>query len=149
MNDPGDKALRNLKQILARDPLLRDLIDPSLTDAPRAARFTPDVDVLESEAGWELLVDLPGLRPEQVQVEIEGARLVVSGDRPDLRGGQRARVAERSHGPFKREFLLPFAVSQESIRARLADGVLRIHLPRVGAASGPRRVAVETEGSGA
>ena len=142
MPDTADLALRNLQRLIARDPLLRDIVNPSLPDAKRQARFSPDVDVLETDKGWRLLLELPGVPRDSIAVEVSGARLVVSGKKPDARGGLRARVSERSTGPFRREFLLPFQVIQESIRARMDNGLLTVDLPRTSTA-GKRTVPIE------
>ncbi len=142
MPDTADLALRNLQRLIARDPLLRDIVNPSLPDAKRQARFSPDVDVLETDKGWRLLLELPGVPRDSIAVEVSGARLVVSGKKPDARGGLSARVSERSTGPFRREFLLPFQVIQESIRARMDNGLLTVDLPRTSAA-GKRTVPIE------
>ena len=142
MQDTADLALRNLQRLIARDPLLRDIVNPSLPDARRQAKFSPEVDVLETEDGWRLLLELPGVPRDTIEVTVSGARLVVKGHKPTHRDGLNARTKERSTGPFRREFLLPFQVIQESIRARMDNGLLTIDLPRTDAA-GSRRVPVE------
>ncbi len=144
MPDTADLALRNLERLISRDPLLRDIVNPNLPDAKRQARFTPDVDVLETEDGWRILMELPGVPRDAIHVEVEGARLVVRGKKPKNHEGRRARIAERATGPFRREFLLPFQVTQEGIRARFVDGVLDIRLPQ-NDSSGRRSVPIEVE----
>ena len=56
----ADSALKQLEKLIARDPLLRDIVNPSLPAPRRAARFEPAVDVLETASGWLVLVDVPG-----------------------------------------------------------------------------------------
>jgi HSP20 family protein len=140
--DTADLALRNLQRLISRDPLLRDIVNPSLPDAKRQARFSPDVDVLETTEGWRLLIELPGVPRDTIGVEVSGARLVVSGRKPAHRGDLPSRVSERATGPFRREFLLPFQVIQEAIRARMENGLLTVDLPRTDA-GGKRKVPVE------
>jgi HSP20 family protein len=99
------------------------------------------VDVLEREGGWTILMEVPGMSRDRVKVRLDGTRLTVSGETPARPEG-RARVSERVSGPFEREFLLPFHVRADAIRARLVDGLLEIELPRSGAEGG-RDVTVE------
>jgi HSP20 family protein len=140
-SDPADLALKNLERLIAKDPLLRDIVNPTLPAAKRSARCNPAVDVIETEESWVLLVDLPGVEREGLQVRLDGTRLTISGDKPSLRSG-RARVSERESGPFSRDFLLPFQVNAEGIKAKLENGVLEVTLPRAGKAT-VRTVTVE------
>jgi len=133
--NPADLALRNLQRLIERDPLLRDIVNPSLPDAKRSAKFSPDVDVIESEDGWLLVLDLPGVPKQGLKLSVEGSRLTVSGTKPPRPAG-RAKIAERAVGPFKREFLLPFQVSPTGIKASFDNGVLEITVPRAGEATG-------------
>lgn len=129
-SEPSDVALRNLQRLVERDPILRDIVNPSLPAARRAARLVPPVDVIERDDGWTLILEVPGVAREALTVHLDGSRLTVSGEKPDRTG--KARVAERETGPFVREFLLPFQVRPDAIRAKLDAGVLTIHLPRTG-----------------
>lgn len=138
--DPSTLALQNLERLISRDPILRDIVNPTLP-APKRTRSAPAVDVVESEEGWIVTMDLPGVAKEAVKVRLDGTKLVVSGETPARDAGQ-VRVSERATGPFRREFLLPFHVRPDAIRARLQDGLLRIELPRSGSASA-REVPIE------
>ena len=150
-SDPADLALRNLERLVARDPILRDIVNPTLPAARRAARLVPPVDVLEGPDGWTLLVELPGVPRDTLRVRLDGTRLTVSGEKPKIPGSQPGsparregaapRVAERDTGAFTREFLVPFQVRPERIEAKLEDGVLTIVLPRTGA-DGARDITV-------
>lgn len=131
--DPSDAALKNLERLISRDPLLRDIISPSLPGARRAARFSPEVDVIEDGEGWTVWLEVPGVDRESLHVDVEGTRLTIRGEKRLLRAAEaQVRVAERVGGRFSREFLLPFAVAADQISARLHDGVLTVRLPRIG-----------------
>lgn len=134
-SDPSDVALRNLRRLVEQDPILRDIVHPTLPSARRQARYQPAVDVLENATGWTLILDVPGVAREALSVRLDGTRLTIRGDRTIDRGGARVRVGERETGPFVREFLVPFAVRADAIAARLENGVLTVVLPR----SGPER----------
>lgn len=135
-SDPVDLALRNIERLIDRDPLLRDILHPSLPRATgRSARFVPAVDVVETDGGWTILMELPGVPRSDVRVRLDGTRLVVRGTKPAGRDG-RTPVAERESGPFTREFVVPFAVDAPRITARLEEGLLHIVLPKAGSGAG-------------
>lgn len=134
-SDHADLALRQLEKLIARDPLLRDIVNPSMPAPRRSKRFEPAVDVLEHEHGWTVLLDVPGVPRSMLKVRLDGTRLTISGDRPSGRDAAAARVSEREAGPFRREFLLPFQVRGDAIKATLEHGVLRVDLPRSGPAA--------------
>lgn len=136
MSTPSDVALSHFKKLLSRDPMLRDLLSDALPGLARGPGFTPDVDVYETPGAHRVFVDLPGVAREQVHVRLEGARLVVEGERtaPAVDHG-RARGLERGFGTFRREFLLPPDVDAERVEASLDDGVLAVTIPRVGGGS--------------
>jgi HSP20 family protein len=132
-SDPSDVALRNLRRLVERDPILRDIVNPSLPAARRAARLVPPVDVIEHDDRWTLVLEVPGVAREAIKVHLDGSRLTITGTK--ARGwedGGRSRVSERETGSFTREFLVPFQVRPDAIRAHLADGVLTVVLPRSG-----------------
>ena len=92
-SDPSDVALRNLRRLVERDPILRDIVNPSLPAARRASRLVPPVDVIEHEDRWTLILEVPGVAREALKVHLDGSRLTVSGEKPGRTG--QARVAER------------------------------------------------------
>ena len=128
----SDAALHKLEEMVSRDPFLRDVFAEVLPRQTRGHRFSPDIDVLEVDGGYQILLDVPGVERESLEVTIDGTKLIVAGTKaqrhPD---GGKVKVGERGHGAFKREFLLPCAVDPASLRAKLADGVLRVDVPRV------------------
>lgn len=102
--------------------------------APRNARpaFEPAVDVVEHENGYELRAELPGLKPEEVDVSVDGNVLTVKGerrfeDKADKAGYHRI---ERRYGAFQRSFNLPDTVNADAIEATLENGVLALYLPK-------------------
>jgi HSP20 family protein len=95
--------------------------------------WTPPADVYETAEGFVVQVDLPGLTAEDVEVQVDGDRLV-------LRGRRRPREAarpdnyfrmERSYGPFVRTFVLAPDVDPDRVTAQFRDGLLRLELPKV------------------
>jgi HSP20 family molecular chaperone IbpA len=121
-----------IERVLARDPVLRDVLTRTLPKSVRPLKFTPDVDVVELDDCFLLVLDVPGVARDTLSVELDGAKLVVEGNK-SLRhpGGGKIKVGERTDGKFKREFLLPAHVNGDAVTARLEDGVLTIQVPRM------------------
>lgn len=136
MAHPTDVALSHLKKVLARDPMLRDILADAIPGLTPTGPFQPDVDVLDTEGAHVLLIDVPGIAKDTVHVRLEGARLVVEGTRPaPSLAGASIRTRERAYGSFKREFLLPPDVVADDVTAAMDDGVLTVTVPRKGSAS--------------
>lgn len=92
----------------------------------------PVVDVYETENALVLDAEIPGVRKEEVTVEIREQRLTIRGERrrnPVLQDDQYIR-RERYFGGFQRTFNLPYAVNPDAVRARFKDGVLIVELPK-------------------
>ncbi len=105
--------------------------------------FAPRFDVKEDKGEYVLSADLPGVKPEAVEVALLGDRLKVSGRRESSREeeGGHTHLSEISYGSFAREFTLPESVDGEHVQANLKDGVLTLHLPKKPEAQ-PRKIAV-------
>ena len=94
--------------------------------------FSPRADVAEMDSGFEISVDLPGLNPEDVELEIESGVLNVSGSREKQteEEGKTYRRVERRHGTFRRSFSLGEDIDTDKVEAEYKDGVLRITIPK-------------------
>jgi HSP20 family protein len=92
----------------------------------------PVVDVFETDEAIELCAELPGMRAEDVKIDITDNVLSVSGERKLEKEENREgyRRIERSYGSFERSFTLPHNVDQDHINAELRDGVLRLTVPK-------------------
>jgi len=125
----------SLRPSRALSTLLADMLrDPQAAPAQAAPAFTPATDVVETAQGFELLLTLPGVKKEAVNIEFTDNQLVVSGERnnPVATTGEDApklRRTENAYGAFTRSFRLPDTVSVKNISAELTDGVLRVTLP--------------------
>lgn len=147
MARPSDIALGHLKRVLSRDPVLRDVLLSALPGMPKAGGFDPDADVHDTPEGHVVMLDVPGVPKAAIRVAIDGAHLVVEGERvaPSLGeapAGPTLTSGERAFGAFRREFLLPPDVDAEKIAATLVDGVLRVEIPRRGGRSTSRTVPI-------
>ena len=114
----------------------RDLLMASLIAVPACQRWDADtdwfpaVDITEDGREYILEVDLPGLKPEQIQVSVNNGALCVSGDRLRAYPGGKSLRVERPSGAFVRRLPLPQDARSGEIHASLCDGVLELRMPR-------------------
>jgi HSP20 family protein len=108
-------------------------------------KFAPMANVAETETHYEVTIELPGMTPEEFNVELRNGELWVTGERKEEKDekGKTFHRSERRHGEFKRVFVLPAAINEDKVAAEYKDGILRITVPKVEAAK-PKRVAVKT-----
>ena len=94
--------------------------------------FVPTTDLVETENQFELTVDLPGMKPEEVHVEFKDGALWVSGNREEKKEekGETHHWMERRYGEFRRVLPMPAAVDENAIEAKFEDGVLKITVPK-------------------
>jgi len=109
-----------------------------------AQNFNPAVDIVENDGAYLVKAELPGVAPENIDVQVENDVLTVRGERKsdsvEERGGYR-RV-ERSYGSFARSFALPKGTKAEAIEAQVEHGVLTLTIPKA-AAQISRKVEVK------
>jgi HSP20 family protein len=109
-----------------------------------AASWVPPVDVREEVDTIRISAELPGVKPEDVKISVEGKVLTVQGTKQQEAEQRTERVHryERPYGSFARTFALPATVDTEQIKAGFDNGVLTITLPKAAQAK-PRQIAVE------
>jgi HSP20 family protein len=106
----------------------------------QAGGFTPMLDVRETDEEYLVLVDLPGVRSDEVAIEVSDQVLSVSGSRAPVETGE-AQLSERPHGSFVRTLTLPQGVDEEKIVANYSDGVLELHVPKP-AEQRPKKITI-------
>ena len=116
--------------------------------AQATAEWAPSVDVLQKEGDLVVRAEMPGVKPEDVEVAVHNGVLSISGERKVDEEEERAGyyVRELRHGSFRRSMLLPEGVEEEKIHARYQDGILEVTLEGAAAAREPKRVQIETSG---
>lgn len=110
---------------------------PSLFDG----RFTPPADIEESDDSYLVDIELPGVRKQDLDIEIAGRRLTVRGERKEKERVGILRRRERTVGRFQYEVTLPGAVDDAGIVASLDEGVLTVRVPKP-ESERPRRIPV-------
>ncbi len=109
---------------------------PSLAEG-----FTPLADIEESDDAYTVELELPGVRKDDIAVEVSGRRLVVSGERKERERVGILRRHTRTVGQFHYEVVLPGDVDEDNVSASMDEGVLTVRLPKP-ASQRPRRVAI-------
>jgi HSP20 family protein len=130
-------------------PLLDDFFGASSTGNRLGDLMrTPSADVLEDENEIRVMVELPGMRSGDIELDLENNVLTISGEKREEREqGEKGiwHLSERRYGRFSRSFVLPRDVDQENIQAHFEDGVLRVSIPKSEKA---RRRRIEIQGDG-
>ena len=95
--------------------------------------FAPAADILETDNHYLLSFDIPGVSRDDLQIEMEGHELRVSGERKreHKEEGEGRYSMEREYGRFERSFALPTRVNTDRVEANYQDGVLRIALTKL------------------
>jgi HSP20 family protein len=109
-------------------------------------QFAPPADVLVDDEGVTVHMDLPGMRAENLEIELENDILTVRGERPypyrSDNGDSGVRRVERAFGRFERALRVPRGLDPDSIQASLVDGVLTLRIPKPEQMK-PRRIEVK------
>jgi HSP20 family molecular chaperone IbpA len=125
------------------------VVSPALAAAQEAPAeqifFNPLIDIYDSPEGLVLIADLPGVKLDTLELQVQDNRLTLLGHvAPTAPPGARLIHKEYAEGDFLRSFILSDEVDHERIQARLNNGVLEVILPK--AAKGPpRRIQVKSD----
>ena len=106
----------------------------------------PAMNVFETAEAVVIRAEVPGIRPDDLDVSVENQTLTIAGERkmPEETGSTEASYhrREREWGSFRRSFTIPRRVDADGVRAACADGILTIELPKAAEAR-PRQIAVQ------
>jgi HSP20 family protein len=128
-----------------------DEVDRLFGDFDRGAAYdertlNPACEVSESDDHFLMSVDIPGMKKNDIKIEMNENVLVISGERKrESSAGQKHKIQryEKSYGYFKRSFTLPASVDANKIEARYEDGVLELYLPK-SQVSSARRIEIQS-----
>lgn len=132
--------------LMVRDPFLAApfrLLDELLRTGGNGSRvtgFTPLLDVRETEDEYLVMADVPGVKSEDVTIEVNEQVLTISGSRVPVETGE-SQLVERPYGSFVRNLTLPKGVDSDQIKADYTDGVLAVHIPKP-AEIRPKKIAI-------
>ena len=133
-----DRMNRLFEQTLARTRGEDETVAPSA--------WSPSVDIYETADAIVLTAELPGLKREDIEIQLRDNTLTLKGERKferEVKDENYLRI-ERSYGSFQRAFSLLTVVQQDEIKAVFKDGVLEVTMPKAEEAK-PRQVKVEVK----
>jgi len=107
-------------------------------------QFAPRVDIYETEKELTLYADVPGVRPEDVELRYEKGELVLHGRVRPRNPGKKFLLQEYEVGDFYRAFSIHESIDASRIGAECKNGLLTVHLPKVEAVR-PRQIPVKGE----
>jgi HSP20 family protein len=120
-------------------------LDWQLRDSAAAA-WVPPVDIVEEADAIRIMAEVPGVKPEDVRISVEGNVLTIHGTKQQVAEERTERVHryERTYGVFERSFTLPATVDAGNIKAAYEHGVLTVTLPKAEKAR-PRQIPVQVQ----
>lgn len=111
---------------------IRHRLDQAFRDISNTpGGWSPSVDVVKHDGDLVLRADLPGIKPDEVKIEVEGDVLTVSGEHREEKEEKKENYVrrERRFGSFSRSMVLPHGVKPDDIEAKSEDGVLEVTIP--------------------
>ncbi len=90
------------------------------------------MDIFETDKGYEIEAEVPGMKKEDIEVNVTDRVLTIKGEKVDERKEEKkgARILERSYGVFERSFTLPEDADPDKIEAKYDNGVLKLLIPK-------------------
>lgn len=121
------------------------MLTNSMPDVARVSvqSWSPPVDIQETDDAYAVEADVPGVRPEDVAIELEGRELRITGEYGTVEDGDGDAQQTRRSGRFDYRITLPSEVNTESTTANLDNGVLRLQLPKA-SSSRRQRITVQS-----
>jgi len=108
------------------------------------AWFTPRTNIAETDKSYEFTLDLPGMKPDEFDIELKEGQLWVTGERKQEKEekGKTFHRIEQQHGQFRRIIPLDLPVDADKVEAEYKDGVLHVTVPKSETAK-PKRIEVK------
>jgi HSP20 family protein len=122
-------------------PTKENVQAPRLEATRGGAHFSPRVDIVETDGELTLYAEVPGVRPEDVDLHYEKGELVLRGRVQPRQGDKELLLNEYEEGDFYRAFTIHESIDATKIEAECKNGVLTVHLPKAEAVR-PRQINV-------
>jgi HSP20 family protein len=120
----------------------KERADVAHPEATRGAHFTPRVDIFETDKDLTLFAEMPGVRPEDVDLRYENGELFLHGKVRPCQADKTVLLQEYEEGDFYRTFAIHESINAGGITAECKNGIVTVHLPKVEAVQ-PRQIAVQ------
>ncbi len=112
--------------------LIDSVFNETAAKFERNVFFTPRVDVLEKANSFNINLALPGIKKDEINIEVDGDKVTISGERKltETKEGEKHHMVENYYGKFSRTFTLPENIDKAAIEAEFNDGMLSVILPK-------------------
>ena len=111
---------------------LQQMVDKVSPSEENRNSFQPDCDLIDREESLTIVMDLPGMKKEMIQITLKNRLLTISGERElYLEQGETLARSERKEGAFSRSFALPEEALTKNVDARFQDGVLSVTVHKI------------------
>ena len=132
-----EQMLNQMYRLLAQAP-----VQEAAESGTSAPAWAPPVDISERKDAYVLMVELPGVKVEDLDISFQDGLLTIQGERSATRDpDEQFHVLERRYGLFRRSITLPLHVKPDAIQASIEDGVLQVLVPKVEEVK-PKRIEV-------
>jgi len=105
------------------------------------SRWNPAVNVYQDKDRFTVVLELPGLKKEEIEISLHDNTLTIAGERKREESSEQEFLTERLYGKFQRSLTLPTAVDAEKVKASYKDGLLQVELPKAEEAK-PKKIEV-------
>ena len=142
---PMIDPFKELREIEKRISSMLDLERASVPATSKETIWAPVVNEKEDEKAYYVEVDLPGVKKEDINVEVKDNVLTISGERKFKKEEKDKGYirTESFFGRFERRFTLPSDADAEKIEAKVEDGVLHLTIPKVEEKEGTKKIEVK------
>ncbi|EMR13482.1 Heat shock protein Hsp20 [Methylophaga lonarensis MPL] len=145
-------AIQRYRPLTLLDQLQREMTSLFNAQSPAtevnfsSEEWSPAVDIQETDAGYVIHADLPGVKSADIEVTAENGLLTIKGQRESSKEEDKDNYKriERFSGSFMRRFTLPETADMDNISAKTNDGVLELVIPKI-PQSQPRRIEVKVD----
>jgi HSP20 family protein len=131
--NPAKEFFRERMMPTEINSLFDSIFNDGLSKFERNVFFTPRVDVIENETQFSVHLALPGMKKDEITIDLEKNLMTVSGERKlkNENKEEKYHMVENFYGKFSRSFTLPENIDQTKIDAQFTDGMLAIALPKM------------------
>lgn len=133
--------MMNLQLRTLRHPNWEKEFEHLFNFAKEDQQWSPEVEIHEEEKFFSVSIDVPGIKKENIDIEVKENRLFISGERKASADKEKVLRSERRYGKFSRIFTLPQDVNTDAIEARFEEGVLTVTVPKVEKAQ-PKKITI-------
>ncbi len=104
----------------------------------------PSIDLSETTEAYQVKAELPGVRPDEINIEVHDDVVTITGERKEEKASDKedCHIREMSYGKFTRSVRLPMPIDADKVKAKFDDGVLKVTLPKTEKTK-PKRIEIE------